>query len=171
MFFLAEKCDFLYQSMASYNLEKEILIVGSSRVRGLCWRKYPGFFINLVCKGGLQHDDLIKIVDEKITDRTVLLILVCLQVELHSRTVSPHGEPGMVYANETPQFDQILSRLSTADYSWKKNHGLNVLWVAPYTPNLLLLNEVRKRARNWGNHLFEYEKEMAVHHMNVIDKN
>ena len=42
--------------------------------------------------------------------------------------------------------------------------------MAPYTPNLVLHNEIRKRARNWGN-LYSYEKEMAIHHMNVIDGN
>ena len=149
----------------------EILIVGSSRVRGLRWRRYPGYWINIAAKGGLTHEELIKIVDEKITEKTVLIILVCLQVELHSRTLSPSGEPGMVFANVTPNVEKIVYNLSTADHRWKKTRNVHVIWVAPYTPNLLLLNEVRKRARGWGSTLHHYEKEMSNYHMTVIDEN
>ena len=36
--------------------EKEILVVGSSRVAGLQWRKYDGYTIKLVSIGGLHHE-------------------------------------------------------------------------------------------------------------------
>ena len=87
--------------MASSN-DLNILIVGSSRVRGLRWKKYPGYSITLASKGGLTHENLVRMVDENITSNTVLLILVGLQVELHSRTMSPTGEPGMIFANVIP---------------------------------------------------------------------
>ena len=77
----------------------------------------------------------------------------------------------MVYANPTPPIEKIISNISCADYRWRRNLGLTVVWVAPYTPNLLLHNEVRKRARKWGNKLLNYEKEMAEHFMGIIDLN
>ena len=149
--------------------EKEILIVGSSRVAGLQWRKYDGYTVKLVSIGGLQHENLIKEVDSRLTKETTILILVCLQVELHSRTKNKRGQGGMVYANPTPPLEKIVSNISCADYRWRKNLGLTVVWVAPYTPNLLLHNEVRKRARKWGNKLLNYEKEMAEHFMGIIE--
>ena len=156
---------------SSTSTDREVLMIGSSRVRGLQWRRYPGYSIKLVSIPGLKHKDLIREVDARITDQTSILILVCLQVELHARTMSRSGQAGMIYANPTPPIDSIVSGLSCADYRWKKTHGLHVIWVAPYTPNLLLLNEVRKRARNWGRHLTDYEKEMAEHFMEVIAGN
>ena len=156
---------------SSSSTDREVLMVGSSRVRGLQWRRYPGYSLKLVSIPGLRHEDLIKEVDARITNQTSILILVCLQVELHARTKSRSGQAGMIYANPTPPIDSIVSRLSCADYRWKTSHGLHVIWVAPYTPNLLLLNEVRKRARKWGTHLTDYEKEMAEHFMEVIDGN
>ena len=90
----------------SASTKNEIIIVGSSRVRGLRWKRYPDYSISLTAKSGLSHEELVRLVDEKISDKTVLLILVCLQIELRSRTMSPNGEPGMVFANPTPPIEK-----------------------------------------------------------------
>ena len=151
------------------NAEKKILIIRSSRIHGLEWRKRTGFNIKVFSKGGLTYAELITIVNSKICDETEILILVGLQVELHSRTMDKRGNPGLVYANPTPPIPEIVSTLGTSDYAWK-TRGITVVWVAPYTPNLVLHNEVRKHARNWGR-LMPYEVEMAEHFEEIIERN
>ena len=152
--------------------ENEILMVGSSRIRDLVWKRQPGFKITIVCKGGLQHEDLVQIVDQKINSNTKIIILVCLQVELHSIKRNRNGQKGLVYANPTPPLDSIVQRLSLADQRWRNERGVStVVWVAPYTPNLLLYNETIKRRNKWGPRLMEYEKEAAIHYMEIIDMN
>ena len=66
---------------------------------------------------------------------------------------------------------KIVYNLSTADHRWKKDHNVHTIWVSPYTPNLLLLNEIRKKARGWGSSLLYYEKEAADFYMSIIDEN
>ena len=150
--------------------EKEILIVGSSRVHQLTWKKLPGYHVHLFSMGGLQHEDLLRIAQDNISSKTAILILVGLQVELHSRTRDRRGKAGLIYANPTPPINEIVTRLSCADYGWK-TRGITTVWVAPYTPNLVLLNANRKRANNWGHSLMPYEIEMAEHFMEVIGGN
>ena len=85
------------ECMMNPNEDKEqILIVGSSRVRDLTWKKQQDFYISLVSRGGLEHQELIKVVDERINQKTKILILVCLQVELHSITRNINGMKGLV---------------------------------------------------------------------------
>ena len=151
-------------------MEDEILFIGSSRIRGLAWTTRPGFTIKIVSRSGLNHQDLIKVADENIAPNTKILILVGLQVELHSRVQNENGQKGFVYANPTPPMDAIVSRLSCADLRWKRR-GIHTVWVAPYTPNLVLLNELKKKKMKWGNHLMFYEKEMCKHWMTEIDAN
>ena len=152
----------------------EILIVGSSRVRDLLWRRYPGFRITLVSHGGMTHQQLIRTVDRKLTEdenKTIkILICVGLQVELHSR-VTNKRRSGFVYANPTPPISDIVRDLNSADYRWRTGNGLTVLWVAPYTPDLLVLNLVVKKIRKWGNHLLPQEVECAEEWMSLIQQN
>ena len=156
--------------MESNSKPREILIIGSSIVHQLQWRRRTGFYIRLITVGGLTHENLINIAKENITDKTAILILVCFQVELHSRSKDRQGRAGMVYANPTPPIENIVRRVSSADHEWKAK-GINTIWVAPYTPNLVRLNTVRKRARNWGYELTGYEVETAEHYMDVIEEN
>ena len=65
---------------------KEVLIIGSSRIHGLRWKLRPGFTIRVLSFSGLCHKDLIIKANDAINDKTCILILVALQVELHSRT-------------------------------------------------------------------------------------
>ena len=150
--------------------DRELLIIGDSRLHQLAWAKRTGFKIRLISEGGLRHEKLLKIAEENITEKTSILVLVCLQVELHSRTIDRKGKAGMVYANPTPPLDSIVTRLSCADHGWKKR-GITTVWVAPYTPNLVLHNTIRKCARKWGIKLMRYEEEMAEHFMDVIEEN
>ena len=106
-----------------HNPDKELLIVGSSRVHGLEWGKRPGFVVRVLSYGGLTYQDLISKVDSSINSNTVALILVGLQVELHSRTVDRQGRAGLVYANPTPPISEIVTSLSSSDYGWKLNGG------------------------------------------------
>ena len=75
----------------------------------------------------------------------------------------------MVFANPTPPIDSIVRKLSCADHKWK-SMKITTVWVGPYTPNLVLHNEIRKRARNWGNILLPYEVEAAEYYMRIIDE-
>ena len=77
----------------------------------------------------------------------------------------------MLYANPTPPIHDIVRDLNTADYQWRQHKGLTVMWVGPYTPNLLVHNEIRKQKRGWGNRLLGYEEEAAVHFEEVIEEN
>ena len=99
------------------NAENKILIIGSSRIHGFEWRKRTGYNIKVFSKDGLTYAELITIVNSKICDETAILILVGLQVELHSRTMDKRGNPGLVYANPTPPIPQIVSTLGTSDYA------------------------------------------------------
>ena len=155
--------------MAS-TVHKEILMIGSSRIHGLSWTARTGFNIRVISQSGLNHQELIKIANDNITTRTAFLILVGLQVELHTRIENENGDKGFVYANTTPPNDEIVSRLSCADLSWKRR-GIHAVWVAPYTPNLVRLNELKKRKNRWGFRLMPYEIDMCKHWMRVIDTN
>ena len=156
-------------SQPALAMDREILVVGSSRVHGLLWRRRPGFSIRLHSYSGLTHKDLIYRVNEVISENTAVLILVALQVELHSRTIDRQGRPGLVYANPTPPIRDICATLSSSDLTWK-SRGIHVLWIAPYTPNMILLNTTRKQKRKWGA-MMPYEIEMAEHFQEVINGN
>ena len=149
--------------------KRDILIIGISRIHGLTWRRKPGYNIKLQSYNGLTHTDLIHRANSAINDYTSILILVALQVELHSRTMDRQGRPGLVFANPTPPIHEIVTTLSTYDLKWKSK-GITVLWVGPYTPNMVLLNTVRKQKRGWGI-MMPYEVEMAEYFQIIIEGN
>ena len=157
---------------AATNNLPEILIVGSSRAHGVEPDPVDGYQIRVKSESGLDHLGLIRKGDEEKSDNTVALILVGLQVELHSRTTDENGKnAGMVYANQTPHTKNIVRTISSADHRWRTEDKLVVVWVPPYTPNLVRHNQVRKQRRRWGKFLYPYEVTEARHHMRTIEKN
>ena len=124
-------------------------MAGDSRLNGLQLAEETGWRIKIQGYRGIQLEQLLQNVDQLISKRTEILVIVGLQNDLtFLPDYMPNGSRGLMTVAQRPEYSRLMNLVTCYDYKWRTTWGLTVIWTIPYTTDFLLYNEGRAQRYN-----------------------